>query len=141
MKMTQNEFKSRWDKTFDIDSFDKRDEAQEELLREYNSGLEVGDKAHVMLYSDVEPVTVIKRTKTTVTVRYDKAKRNPNWKPEWITGGFSAICTNIEDQQWIIEDDEEGRLEKFYWSTKMNCFVHNGLRLKPCWRKYYDYNF
>ena len=141
MKMTKDQFRSEWDKTYDISGWQKRQEAQDNLLREYNSGLDVGDKGSVRLWSDSNPCTVIKRTKTTVTVRYDKAERNPDWKPEWVTGGFSAICTNIEDQQWIIKDDENGATERFYWSNKENCFVHNGCRLTPGWHKYYDYNF
>lgn len=141
MKMTKEQFRVAFDKTYDINGYVARQNAQDALVREYNSGLEVGDKAHVKLWSDVNPCTVIKRTKTTVTVRYDTATRDPNWKPEWIPGGFSAICTNIEDQQWIIEDDADGSTERFFWSEKENCFVHNGCRLTPGWLKYYDYNF
>lgn len=141
MKLTKEQFKAMWEKTYHIDGYREREEAQYGLRREYNSGMEVGDKGSVRLWSDSEPCTVIKRTKTTVTVRFDKATRNPNWKPEWIPGGFSAICTNNEDQQWIIEDNPNGSTETFYWSDKENCFVHHGCRLTPGWYKHYDYNF
>lgn len=141
MKMTKEQYKAEFEKTYDIDGYMERQMAQDALIREYNNGLEAGDKASVRLWSDVNPCTVIKRTKTTVTVRYDKATRNPDWKPDWVVGGFSAICTNIEDQQWIIEDDAKGSTERFFWSEKESCFIHNGCRLTPGWRKYYDYNF
>jgi hypothetical protein len=139
--MTNNEFKAAWEKTYDIDGYKARKEAQWNLRKEYNSGMKVGDKGSVRLWSDSNPCTVIRRTKTTVTVRFDKAELNPEWKPEWVVGGFSAICTNQKDQQWIIEDDPEGSTETFRWSDKENCFIHNGCRLTPGWYKHYDYNF
>ena len=141
MKMTRDQFKAELEKTYDINGWKARQEAQDKLFREYNSSLEVGDRGNVKLYTDVNPCTVIKRTKTTVTVRFDKAERNPNWKPEWVAGGFSAICLNDGDQSWIIEEDENGSTERFFWSNKENCFIHNGCRLTPGWRKYYDFNF
>lgn len=141
MKMTKEQFRAEFDKTYDIYDWRERQLAQDKIVHDYNISLEVGDKASVRLWSDQNPCTIIKRTKTTVTVRYDKAEQNPNWKPEWEAGGFSAVCTNIEDQQWIISDDENGATEKFYWSDKENCFIHNGCRLTPGWYKYYDYNF
>ncbi len=141
MKMTREQFKAELEKTYDINGWLARQEAQDKLFREYNSSLEVGDHGSVKLYTDSNPCTVIKRTKTTVTVRFDKAERDPNWKPEWVAGGFSAICLNDNDQRWIIEEDENGTTERFYWSDKENCFVHNGCRLTPGWYKYYDFNF
>ena len=141
MKMTQAQYKEEMEKIRDIDDWDERQAAKDALLKEYRFGMEVGDKGSVRLYTDSNPCTVIKRTKTTVTVRYDKATRNPDWKPEWIPGGFSAICLNSEDQEWIIEDDENGSTETFYWSDREICFTHHGCRLTPGWYKHYDYNF
>ena len=141
MKLTKEQYLARMEQTYDIEGYKERGKAQRELLREYHYGMEIGDKGSVKLWSDVNPCTVIKRTKTTVTIRYDKATRSPDWKPEWIPGGFSAICTNSEEQQWTIEDDPNGTVETFYWSSRENCFVHHGSRLTPGWRKYYDYNF
>ena len=122
-------------------SYTEKWEIEKKMEAEWLDELDVGDHAHVSLWSDVEPVTVVKRTKKTVTVRRDKAERDPNWKPEWIPGGFSAICTNNEDQQWIIEEDPSGRTETFYWSGVNNRWQHNDCTLRPGWLKIYDYNF
>ena len=37
---------------------------------------QIGDKAHVLYYSDIHPCTVIKRTKKFVTVQTDSYKLN-----------------------------------------------------------------
>ena len=103
--------------------------------------MNVGDRGHIRLYTDIEPCTVIKVTATTITVRRDKATRDPDFKPEWIPGGFSAICTNDHEQKWIITEDPEGEVETFRWSGKQWCYIHNGCRFYPGWKKYYDYNF
>ena len=141
--MTRDAFRTRLDAIHHNFSLDWRERQQQEdaLITEYNRSLEVGDHASVRLWTDEDPCTVIRKTKTTITVRYDKAEKDPNWKPEWITGGFSAICTNDHDQQWIITEDPEGHTETFYWSSKSNAYTHNGCRVTPGWHKYYDYNF
>ena len=70
----------------------------------------VGDGATVKLLTDCHACTIIKVTKTTVTVRYDKAILNPDFKPEWVVGGFSAHCTNSEEQTYTYEPDENGNV-------------------------------
>ena len=140
MKRTSKEFfdwlyKARWDVPWE-----ERSEWENKAFLDWWNELEVGDHAHICHWSDVSPVTVIKRTAKTITVRYDKATKDPNWKPEWIPGGFSAICTNNDDQKWIIEEDENGRTETFRlrkigWRNKAE------EKLYPGWAKHYDYNF
>lgn len=134
MKYTVEEF---WNRYYDL-PYNEREAAFEEWYQ----SIDVGDKVNVLLYSDREPATVIKKTAKTLTVRYDKAHRDPNWKPEWIAGGFSAICTNDNDQKWIIEDDPFGKIEVFRWHKNAGHYISaNGLKLFPGWMKYYDYNF
>lgn len=118
----------------------ERDEWEYKAKMDWWNELEVGDHAHICHWSDVSPVTVVKRTAKTITVRYDKATRNPNWKPEWEAGGFSAVCTNIDEQEWIIEEDENGKTETF---RLRNVGWRNSAdeKLYPEWAKYYDYNF
>ncbi len=140
MKRTSKEFfdwyyEARWDIPYE-----ERSAWEHQAFMDWWNELEVGDHAHICHWSDVSPVTVVKRTAKTITVRYDKATRDPNWKPEWIPGGFSAICTNIDDQKWIIEEDENGRTETFRlrnvgWRNKAD------EKLYPEWMKHYDYNF
>lgn len=142
MKRTREEFmkwfhKERWN----IDYRNgKRDEWERNAWLEWVNELEAGDHAHICHWSDVSPVTVIKRTAKTITVRYDKAELDPNWKPEFVVGGFSAHCTNNDDQQWIITEDLNGRTETFRlrqvgWRNKSD------EKLYPEWMKKYDYNF
>lgn len=141
--MNRTEFKARLEAinhNFGI-HWEERDRQRDALFAEYHRSLEVGDHASVRLYTDENPCTVIRKTKTTITVRYDKAERDPNWKPEWITGGFSAICTNDHDQRWIITEDPDGATETFHWSSREGCYIRHGCKVTPEWRKYYDYNF
>jgi len=114
-----------------------------ELRKNFRQALEVGDRVHICCYSDINPATVIKKTKTSLTVRYDKAHLD-DWKPEFIPGGFSAHCTNDSDQagHWIIEEDLEGRTEAFRWSKRYNRYKNKADEFcEPGWDKYYDYNF
>lgn len=144
MKRTAKEFfefyhKERWNLK---GTYEERQEAEAKMFSDWYHEMEVGDHAHVTLWSDVEPVTIIKKTATTLTVRYDNAVLDPNWKPEFIIGGFSAHCTNNEDQQWIITENPDGKTEVFRWSKRFNCYKNTSdCKLRPEWRKHYDYNF
>ena len=122
-------------------NYREREAAMDSLREEWYKSMEVGDHASVRLYTDHEPCTIIKKTATSLTVRYDKATRDPNWKPEWVPGGFSAICTNQDEQKWIIEEDPNGTTETFRWHKSEGAYVHNGCLLTPGWYKKYDYNF
>ena len=123
-------------------TFDERRAQELKLWEDWYREMEVGDHASVHLWTDTEPCTIIKKTANSFTVRYDKARRDPNWKPEWIPGGFSAICTNNDEQKWIIEEDPNGRTDAFRWSKRMNCFKNKAdCKLTPGWAKKYDYNF
>lgn len=140
MKRTRKEFfewyhKERWNVPVA-----ERQEWERKAFYDWVNELEVGDHAHIRHYSDISPVTVVRRTAKTITVRYDKATKDPTWKPEWETGGFSAICTNIDEQKWIIEEDENGRTETFRL-RQVGWRNYADEKLIPEWEKYYDYNF
>ena len=101
----------------------------------------IGDGVTVKYYTDRESYTIIGRTKKTLTLQRDKAERK-NWKPNWIPGGFSAICTNCEEQEWEITPDPEGRIIKAYWKPSKDAFYVEGcLLVLPGRKEYYDYNF
>ena len=143
MKYTLEQYRELREAIYDNDNFNyyERQDALNALREEWYKSMEVGDHASVHLYSDDNPCTIIKKTATSLTVRYDKATRDPSWKPEWVTGGFSAICTNQESQRWIIEEDPDGSTETFRWHKKEAAYVHEGCILTPGWYKHYDYNF
>lgn len=125
-------------------SYKKRREMELQMFKDWYDEMEVGDHCNIHHYSDVSPCTIIKRTKTTITVRHDKATRRESWKPEWVGGGFSAYCTNNNDQKnaWDIEEDPNGRTEVFRWSKRLNAYKNSADEtLHPGWAKFYDYNF
>ena len=104
--------------------------------------VKVGDGVTVRLWSDAHAATVIKKTPYTVTVRQDKATLDPNWKPEFIVGGFAAHCTNQEDQSYTYECDPEGTVYTFRWSNRYCTYGQPGnLQLTKGRREFYDYNF
>ena len=102
----------------------------------------VGDGATICLWSDRHAGTIIKVTKSTITVQRDKATLDPNWKPEWVAGGFAGHCTNQDDQTYTYERDLKGEVETFRWSTKYNQYGQPGnLRAIKGRHEFYDYNF
>lgn len=104
--------------------------------------IEVGDGVTVNLYTDRHAATVIKKTATTVTVRRDKAILDPNFKPEWVVGGFAGHCTNQEEQSYTYEEDPEGCVYTFRWSNKYGRYGQpNDLTLSKGRHEFYDYNF
>ena len=122
--------------------------ALEETIRKYNeyhltpANAKVGDGATVYLYTDSHAGTIVKVTKCTVTVRRDKAIIDPNFKPEFILGGFCAHCTNQNEQRYTYEPNENGELTTVYWSKKYNRYGQPGdIHLGKGRHEFYDYNF
>ena len=123
-------------------TYEERQAAERKMISDWLHELEVGDHAHICRYSDIDPVTVVKKTATTITVRKDKAVRDPAWKPEFIPGGFSAHCVNNDEQKWIITEDPNGDTEVFRWHKRTNRYENTAEEtLYPGWMKKYDYNF
>ena len=94
-------------------------------------------------YTDINPHEVVRVVSDkTMDIREMNAERDDSVKMNFVVGGFSAICTNQGDQQWIITSDESApviriRLGKHGWKDK------HGRRYvlgeEPV--KFYDYNF
>ncbi len=63
---------------------------------------QVGDQAHICLYTDIEPYTVIERKGKRIKLQKARATLDPSYKPERIAGGFAGHCINNHDQKWII---------------------------------------
>lgn len=106
------------------------------------ANVKVGDGVTVNMWSDRHAATIIKVTPCSVTVQYDKATLDPNFKPEWIPGGFAGHCINQEDQTYTYERDPNGRVETYRWSKKYGTYGTPGnLRLSKGRHEFYDYNF
>lgn len=100
----------------------------------------VGDGATICLWSDRHAYTIVKRSPKSLTLRRCKCIRD--FTPEWISlGGFSAFCTNNEEQKWKYEEDENGRTIRVFWSEKYGMFRHGTSNVIPGRHEFYDYNF
>ena len=112
--------------------------------RELNRELEVGDGVTMHLWSDAHACTIISRTDKTLTIQRDKAIRDPSFKPQWVPGGFSAICTNSEEQSWTYERDPAGEIIRCRWYEKNGCWQSGSdgsIRISRGRHEHYDYNF
>ena len=102
----------------------------------------VGDGATVNFYTDRNAGTIVKVTKCSITVRRDKAIIDPNFKPQFVVGGFSAHCTNNNEQSYTYEPDENGELTTVRWSKKFNRYgTPDNITLSKGRHEFYDYNF
>ena len=106
---------------------------------------EIAPFANRLGYTDVDPFEVVRAvSEKTLEVRAMNAVQNPDWKPDFVPGGFSAHCTNNGAQQWIITPDpvapvfriRKHRDGKWRDASGVRPYV---LSEKP--RKFYDYNF
>jgi hypothetical protein len=94
-------------------------------------------------YSDVNPFEIIRKvSEKTVEIRAMNAERDPNWKPDFVAGGFCGTVINQRDQRWIISSSVEApvvriRLGKHGWKDANG----NRYQLADQPRKFYDYNF
>ena len=126
MKRTREEFRREREALFGRYPDDSTELKQ--FYADWFLELDVGDHAHVCLWSDVYPVTVIKRTPSTLTVRRAKAIKRPGAEPY--------------SQDWLITDDPNGEIEVFRWSkTNLEWRMKQRIPLYPEWQKYYDYSF
>lgn len=124
-------------------------EELEKYAREFDqifltpANVKVGDGVTMHLYSDAHAGTVVKVTKTSVTVQRDKATIDPNFKPEFVVGGFAGHCTNQSDQKYTYESNPNAETIKFNWSKKYGQFKNSkqGRSLAKGRREFYDYNF
>lgn len=119
------------------------------------SAAALGDGVTVSVWTDCEAYTIIKRTATTMTLQEDKATMSPNFKPEFVAGGFAGHCVNQGDQTYTYEadpagptikvslrrwTDEEGN-ERRLWKKVGTGKFERGGNVYPGRSKFHDYNF
>ncbi len=102
--------------------------------------------ANLAMFSDVEPYEIIKRiSNKTLEIRAMDAVISENWKPEFVSGGFFANCTNNNDQKdaWVITSNENNYVLRIRLNKKGVWKDKHGNRYflsdKPV--KKYDFNF
>lgn len=123
---------------------DRTKRLEADFARELNREIEVGDGVTMYLWSDSHACTVIARTAKTLTIQRDKAMLSPDFKPEWVPGGFSAICTNSEKQEWTYERDPDGEIIKCRWSEKYGRWQSGSdgsIHIGRGRHEHHDYNF
>lgn len=102
--------------------------------------VKVGLGCSVHGWSDSESYTVIKVSKTIhkITVQRDHAERLT--KPEFIPGGFGAICVNNREIEYKITPNPTDSTRDFYANKNGEyCFCKKPLSVGRF--EYYDYNF
>jgi len=93
-------------------------------------------------WSDVHPYEIVRViSDKTVVVREMVAEKDPEFKPDFIPGGFAGHCTNQSKQTYTYKSCDDGhlmkiRLGKKGWKSQMG---RHFLSTEP--RKFYDYNF
>ena len=105
-------------------------------------------------WTDTNPYEVIRVVSDKcLEIRSMTVERNPEYKPEFVKGGFSAHCTNNYDQKWIITSNPEGHTIKVRKRVASKRYEGNGSRGEVFWHKtaryqladephyFYDYNF
>lgn len=107
------------------------------------TNVKVGDGVTMHMYSDSHAGTVVKVTKTTITVQQDKATLDPNFKPKMHAGGFAGHCSNQNEQTYTYEPNPNAEKVTFTWSQKRSGYYNKkrGLSLTKGRREFYDYNF
>lgn len=94
-------------------------------------------------WSDVHPFEVISMSPSgkTAKVREMNATLDPEWKPEWVSGGFAGHVTNNGTQRWLYSSNPDGhivtvRLCKRGWQSNQGRHVPSDHPVK-----FHDYNF
>lgn len=135
--MTMSEF--RWDELAGVIDGNR---VADEYYKYFREAVAVGDGVTVCLWSDRHAYTVIGKTPYTLKLRRCKATLKESYKPEFIPGGFSAICVNNSAQEYDYEEDPDGEIVTAYWSKKRNRYYVNGRQVVTQGRhEFYDYNF
>ncbi len=98
--------------------------------------------ANLYGWTDITPFEVLKETAKTISIRMMDSKRDPNWRPEIIQGGFVGNCVNNAEQKWDITTNEKNPVIKAYLRKDGN--YHSKYRKHKMSNipvRFYDYNF
>lgn len=119
-----------------------------EKIREFGqrkllpSNVVLGMGATICYWTDREAGTIVRVTPKTITIQRDKATLSPEFKPEFIPGGFAGTVINQDEQEYTYEPDPNGRKMTFRWSEKHQTYGQPGnLRAIRGRHEFYDYNF
>jgi len=102
----------------------------------------VGDGVTVCHYSDRTACTVIRISPSgkTVWMQEDTAVLD-DWKPEFISGGFSGHCVNNIEQRYAYQLNPQGVIHRASKRKDGKFRTTNGEPVIPCRHHFHDYNF
>ena len=109
-----------------------------------HKNFQVGDQAHITLYTDTNPYTVIERKGKRIKLQEANATLDPTWKPEIIPGGFAGHCTNNRQQRWIITANPDGGIIEGYLGNDNEWYQKGSDRrttIDQGYVKFHDYNY
>lgn len=128
-----------------------REDQEVRSYREFTTnlkGLPEGEYMTETGYSQSYPWKVIGKSPSgkTITLQKVKIARDPEWKAEFVKGGFAGHCTNQHAQTWLYDGLEDITMtvrlnksrycgSKKLWGNKGTEFIANGAV------EHYDYNF
>lgn len=95
-------------------------------------------------YSDVNPFEIVRRVSDkTIEIRAMDSERDPDWKPKFIPGGFSAHCVNQSEQRWNIQSNPDNPVIRIRLQKSGQWKDAHGRRfdLHDSPIRFYDYNF
>lgn len=100
--------------------------------------------ANCIGYTDITPWEVVRViSDKTIEIRPMDSIRDPNWKPEFVSGGFTANCTNQETQKWIITSSDQWETTRIRFNKHGQWKDKHGQRFvladEP--KRFYDFNF
>lgn len=94
-------------------------------------------------YSDVYPHEIIRHvSKKTIEIREMGCKKT-DWKPKFVQGGFSAMCTNQNEQTWHITSEIVNPTKRIRLHADGAWRDTHGQRFRLADEpiRFYDYNF
>jgi hypothetical protein len=95
-------------------------------------------------YSDVNPYEIVRFVSDKcIEIRAMNAEHAPDWKPDFVAGGFSAVCTNNGRQHWVCTSNPDAPIIRIRLSKNKGwrCASKASYRLSHEPIKHYDYNF
>ena len=92
-------------------------------------------------YSQSYPWVEVKRTAKTVTVAKVNVEADPEWKPVFHVGGFSANCSNQSEQTWLFANIDP-KYTRTLRLNKKGEWKSDGVKYSEDKAvEFYDYNF
>jgi hypothetical protein len=104
----------------------------------------VGMYANHHGWTDVNPYEIIEvKSPAMMKVRAMNAEICKETKPEFVAGGFSAVCINNAGQRWLCTSDPAGEVVAIRKHSDGTWKDRNGRKFKISDKpsKFYDYNF